>query len=84
MAHGCASIAFDCKTGPSEMIKNEKSGFIVEANNIGALAKKIEILINNKELRISISEEAIKIREKNDLKKIASHWEVYLKEVLND
>ena len=83
MAHGCASIAFDCKTGPSDMITDGKDGFVIEANNTTALAKQIEFLINNEEEREKISYQAIKVRERNNLNKIASEWEEYLLEVCN-
>lgn len=34
-------IAFDCPTGPSELIENGSNGFLVEANNVDKLADAI-------------------------------------------
>lgn len=81
MAHGCACVAFNCKTGPSEMIENHINGFLVEANNTNSLSKKISTLIDKQALRESFSEEAMKIRKKNNLEKISLQWETYIKNI---
>lgn len=41
-------IAFDCPTGPSELIENGRNGFLVEDGNVDMLAKAI---LNYKELQ---------------------------------
>jgi GalNAc-alpha-(1->4)-GalNAc-alpha-(1->3)-diNAcBac-PP-undecaprenol alpha-1,4-N-acetyl-D-galactosaminyltransferase len=83
MAHGCASIAFDCKTGPSEMINDGVNGYLIEANNIELLSQRIESLINNKDIRKKFSEESLKIKEKLELNKITTIWEAYILETIN-
>jgi len=50
MAKGKPVVAFDIKSS-SEIIKDKKTGFLVEKKNIEQLAQKIEILINDKALR---------------------------------
>jgi len=51
MACGVPCVSFNCDHGPSEIIRNNKDGFIVEKENIYELAEKINILIENKDLR---------------------------------
>jgi GalNAc-alpha-(1->4)-GalNAc-alpha-(1->3)-diNAcBac-PP-undecaprenol alpha-1,4-N-acetyl-D-galactosaminyltransferase len=78
MAHGCACVAFDCKTGPSEMIRDEVNGYLVEANNINVLSQRIETLMKSESIRKKFSKEALDIKEKLELNKITTIWEDYI------
>ncbi len=49
-------ISFDIDSGPSDIIRNEIDGFLVEAFNIEKMAEKICILIENKKLRQKFSD----------------------------
>jgi GalNAc-alpha-(1->4)-GalNAc-alpha-(1->3)-diNAcBac-PP-undecaprenol alpha-1,4-N-acetyl-D-galactosaminyltransferase len=84
MAFGCAVISFDCPYGPGEIIENEKNGILVENQNIDKLAENLQRLIDNKKLRGRLSKEAVKVREKYDIKKIADEWEKVIKEIVNE
>ena len=81
MAHGCSAIAFDCKTGPSEMIKDGVNGYLVEENNIEQLSKKILETINNKQLRETFFYNSLKIKDHLDIKKITIEWEEYIEQI---
>jgi GalNAc-alpha-(1->4)-GalNAc-alpha-(1->3)-diNAcBac-PP-undecaprenol alpha-1,4-N-acetyl-D-galactosaminyltransferase len=83
MAHGCTSVAFDCKTGPSDMIVHGKNGLIATAENIDDLSKKISEAINNEALRERIFPQALHNRETNSLEKIVTQWEKYIQGVLS-
>lgn len=63
---------------------DEKNGILVENKNIDELAKNLQNLIDNKKLRDKLSKEAIKVREKYDIKKIANEWEKVIKEVVDE
>jgi GalNAc-alpha-(1->4)-GalNAc-alpha-(1->3)-diNAcBac-PP-undecaprenol alpha-1,4-N-acetyl-D-galactosaminyltransferase len=78
MAHGCASVAFDCKTGPSEMIQHQINGLLTPAQNIDILGKNILKLVKEKALRQKFFYASIKIREKNSLPKISQEWKNYI------
>jgi len=78
MSHGCACVAFDCKTGPSDMIENNKNGLLVEANNGFKLGKEIDFLIKDKELRREFFRESLKIKAKLDIDVISKKWEKYM------
>ncbi len=52
--------------GPLEMIENNKTGFLVAPNNPSILAEKICELINNRDLRLSMGEEAKKVAFKRN------------------
>jgi len=81
MAYKCAVVSYDCLYGPSEIIENNKNGILV--NNKQQLKESIELLIENKKLREKLANEAIKVREKYSIEKIAKEWENVIKEVIN-
>ena len=48
-------ISFDCPTGPSEIIENNKNGFIINCYDIELMANKICYLIENGNKRLEFS-----------------------------
>ncbi len=74
MACGCAVTAFDCKTGPSDMIENGVNGLLVKNGDIDALAESLQRLIDNAHLRDKLSTEAVKIGRKLHLQTIGDQW----------
>lgn len=55
---GLPVISFDCPTGPRSILTNNEDSILVEPNNIEKLADKIYLLIENHELRNSMSKKA--------------------------
>ncbi|MCP8971343.1 glycosyltransferase [Ectobacillus ponti] len=47
LAHGCPVISYDTKYGPADMIQNGHNGYLVEANNIEELGRRIHQLFAN-------------------------------------
>lgn len=43
-SYGLPIVAFDCDTGPAEVIENGKNGFLVEKENIELMSEKLLIL----------------------------------------
>ncbi len=82
MACGCACVAFDCPYGPSEIIENYKNGILVENQNEEKLKEAIELLIKDENLRKKLAKEAVKVKEKYSIEKIADEWENAIEEVL--
>jgi len=82
MAYGCAVVAFDCLTGPRDIIEDNKNGFLVKDGDIKMFAKKIDILINDKNIRENFSKEAVKITKVLGENKIVKEWEELIKEVI--
>lgn len=74
MSQGCACIAFNCSTGPKEIITDMKSGLLVEEKNIKELANKLDLLINNPLLRKRLSNGALKDVDRFDSEKILKEW----------
>lgn len=51
MNAGCACVAFDCVTGPSEMIEDGVTGLLVKNQDVNDLAEKLEQIITYENLR---------------------------------
>ena len=50
LSYKCPVISSNCESGPKEILKNGKYGYLVPVNNQKLLAKKIEFAINNYKL----------------------------------
>ena len=74
MGYGCPSIAYNCLTGPSDIIIDGQNGILVEAENIHSLANKIEKLIYDVELRDQLGYNARTILNKLDVNLITKQW----------
>ncbi len=62
MACGCALVATDCG-GSRDIIKDGENGFIVEVGDVDAIVEKINVLLDNVELRrriVARAEETVK------------------------
>jgi len=82
MSYGCASIAFDCPTGPKDIINHESNGLLVEAENIFKLSESISKLVKDKRLREEISNNAPNILEKLHINHISKLWEKSMTKVI--
>ena len=60
MQCGVSSIAFNCNTGPADMIIDGVNGFLVEQGNIEALADRMKQLMNDEGLRMNFSKKGQK------------------------
>ncbi|PCI88901.1 MAG: glycosyl transferase [Hyphomicrobiales bacterium] len=80
MSYGLASVAFDVKTGPSDLIINEKSGILLnDENNVSQLADALNNLIKDEIKRNEIATNALYVREKYAMSNILKMWD----EILN-
>ncbi|MCL8005995.1 glycosyltransferase family 4 protein [Gelidibacter japonicus] len=82
MSQGMACISYDCKTGPSDIIENEKNGLLIEDQNLAKMQKGLSDLIINEELRIRLSNEGIKSLDKYDISAITKRYEDLFDEVI--
>ncbi|MFV0221276.1 glycosyltransferase [Empedobacter falsenii] len=72
MANGLASIAYDCPTGPSELIIDNKNGFLVPLHNREEYIKKLQKLLDDEILRLQISEKAKDVKQKFSTQSISN------------
>lgn len=58
MLKGLPLVSFDIYSGPSDMIHNGKNGYLVAPFDVDAMASHVETLINDRELRMRMHDEA--------------------------
>lgn len=73
MGLACISTNFPSGAAP-ELIDDGKSGFVVPMNDVKALTEKLQILIDNDELRHKFQSKSVEIRQKLDLDVIIGKW----------
>jgi len=73
ISFGLPVIAFDCPTGPREIINNT-NGILVENGNVAALTESIEQLISSKERLLQKSSNAALTAEAYTRQKIDELW----------
>ena len=82
MAYGVPCVSFDCPHGPSDIIKDQSTGFIVENNNTAVFSSRLNQLIEDIELRKQMG---LKSREKAKIylpNKIVPLWDNLFKELI--
>ena len=80
-AVGLPCISFNCKDGPSEIIKDNVNGFLVEPENITMFVNKLELLMSNKELRNEFSLKSDIHLENYNIDRIVEKWISLIKEL---
>ena len=80
---GCACVAFDCVTGPSEIIENERTGLLVKDQDVKELANKLDMLISNSELRRTLQMNAPTSLERYSVNHVVQMWNDMLKDLRN-
>ena len=84
MAGGLACVATDCRFGPSDLIQDGYNGYLVPVSNDVIMADRILELINNKEMRMKIMQEARKITEIYSEDKIVDDYLMYAREIYKE
>lgn len=78
--HGLPIVAFECNGVTNEIITNEINGLVVKDNDVDELYKQILNLINNKDLRASLSLNSKEGNEEFNKSIIVKKWITLLKE----
>lgn len=81
-SQGIACIAYDCVSGPSDIIKNKNNGILVANQNKQEMSKQLMKLIENEEFRSSLGNEALKTSDSFSTDKIGGQWEALFKEII--
>ena len=74
MGYGCAVVAYDCLTGPKDIITHGVDGFLVEAENITALTESMQHLIDNTSKINLVGKQATNIVKRLDVETITKEW----------
>lgn len=71
-------VSFNCLTGPSEIVKNNVNGYLINPENVEAMSNKLNILMNDENKLKEFSSNAQIDIEKFKLKPIIERWEKVL------
>ena len=71
---GLPMVAFDCLTGPAEIIIDNRNGLLVEDGDINTFAEKLITVMQNSDMRRQMSDHALESGQKYQLKNIITHW----------
>lgn len=82
MACGIPCIAFDCPTGPRNIINNGNDGLLIEDGNISAFAAAVCNLIENDDYRRELGANAHKNIQRLSQRKIMEQWNNLFKSLI--
>ncbi|ARR03274.1 glycosyltransferase, family 1 [Campylobacter vicugnae] len=74
-SYALPTIAFDIATGPSDIIEDDKSGYLIEDNNLNEYATKLKTLMSDENLRAKMgakSKEIVKSKFSKDV--VMKQW----------
>lgn len=71
---GLPIISFDTPYGPSEIVRHNVDGFIIDYNNHQQYQEKLLSLISDHDLRLKMSQKAVMHSKDFNIKKIVSQW----------
>ena len=80
MSYGCACVAFDCPTGPSEIINHGVSGLLAKPEDVKDLTRNLRYVMSHKESQKCYSKNAMTIMDKYNETRVIDLWEEFLKE----
>lgn len=84
MACGIPCVSFTCPCGPRDIIRDGEDGFLIENEDIAALAEKINYLIEHEEVRIRMGEKAREHIDRFRIENIALQWKSLFEEIIGE
>jgi glycosyltransferase involved in cell wall biosynthesis len=78
MAHGVPAVAFDCPSGPADIVNNGRDGFLVSMGDVETLAKRAIELTRNPAMRDEYARRAMSVSDQFALPRIADQWAALL------
>ncbi|GAA4585345.1 hypothetical protein GCM10023194_27740 [Planotetraspora phitsanulokensis] len=84
MSKGLPVVAFDCPTGPAEVITDGVDGRLVGAENVGELARTVCELIEDEQARRALGAAAAGTAAAYDPDDIGRRWDALLEELVRD
>ncbi|MEV4804486.1 glycosyltransferase family 4 protein [Nonomuraea sp. NPDC049421] len=75
MAHGLPVAAFDCPTGPGDVLTDGVDGLLVPPEDVDALAEALRRLIADRELRVSMGKAARRTARAYAAEHVMPVWE---------
>ena len=84
MASGLPCIAYDCPCGPRAIIQNNENGFLVENGNLDVFVQKLELLIEDENLRLQMGKNAQESVKIYNLDSIMQKWKSLFEDLVKN
>lgn len=81
MAHGLPVVSYDCETGPRDIIRHGVDGLLVAPGDVERLSDALSGLMGDHAKRKELAIEAVNIRRRLSLPRIAGQWERIFEEL---
>jgi glycosyltransferase involved in cell wall biosynthesis len=82
MAKGMAVVAFDCPTGPRDIVRDHENGILVPARDVPGLSAGIKEMIEDEELRRRCGAAAVDAARDYTMAAIGPKWDAMLQELV--
>lgn len=82
MDAGCCCIAFDCVTGPSDIITNNINGVLVDNQNEDKFVSSLRNLLMSKDIRKRLSSRAINSVSRFSIERICHRWDILFSKLI--
>jgi glycosyltransferase involved in cell wall biosynthesis len=81
MSKGMAVVAFDCPTGPADVIDDHRNGLLVPPKDVDAYAAALREMMDDEELRRRCGEAAVETAKEYEMERIGPSWDALLEEL---
>lgn len=82
MALGLPAVAFDCRSGPRELMRGGEDGLLIPPDDAHAMAAALRRLLSDERLRAELGEKgATSIRERYSVPSVLSIWDRIFTEI---
>tara|TARA_R110002049_G_scaffold25650_1_gene89915 strand:- start:195 stop:1376 length:1182 start_codon:yes stop_codon:yes gene_type:complete len=75
MAHGCAVVAFDCDTGPRDIIRDGIDGLLVADGDVEALSVALDKVMGDRALRDRMGAAAQEVKNRFSEERVLTLWQ---------
>jgi len=82
MSKGMACVAFDCPTGPADIIDDHRNGLLVPAKDVEGLSAALMEMIEDEELRRRCGDAALETSRDYTMAAIGPRWVEMLQALL--
>jgi glycosyltransferase involved in cell wall biosynthesis len=84
MSQGMGIVAFDCPTGPGEIVDDHRNGILVPAQDVDGLAAGIIELIGDEGLRRRCAAEAAETALEYTIESVGRQWDELFAQLLRE
>ena len=84
MSKGMACVAFDCPTGPADIVDDHRNGLLVPARDVEGLTAALMEMVSDEDLRRRCGDAAVETAERYTMAAIGPKWDEMMQALLRD